>query len=76
MAHGFEGDAVYTLTPTASGRRLESVGRRRCLDPIPQLLEPLITAQAIEKGRMDSARLGAFAEARGAPCRGATCRPG
>lgn len=60
----FEGDATYTLVPTATGTRLESDSRWRYTEPFARLMEPLVTQQAIAKERADFAHLKALAEAK------------
>lgn len=60
----FSGEASFTLTPTATGTRLETRGRWEYVEPFAKLMEPLITPEALKKERMDFATLKRLAEAR------------
>jgi uncharacterized protein YndB with AHSA1/START domain len=60
----FTGDVTYTLTPTATGTRLEQYGRWHYDDAFARLMVPLITPQANAKGKADFGRLKALIEAR------------
>jgi hypothetical protein len=60
----FEGDATYTLTATPTGTLLKTDSAWRYFDPFSQLMEPLITPEAIKKERMDFATLKRLVEAK------------
>lgn len=60
----FLGDASYTLTPTANGTLLRSDSSWKYFDLFSQIMEPLITPEAIKKERMDFATLKRLVEAK------------
>ena len=60
----FVGDATYTLKPTAAGTLLKSDSAWQYFDPFSQLMEPLITPEALKKERMDFAKLKQLVEAK------------